>query len=159
MRTHEDSDVLQVCHCLLCRFILPVIPTVEDVLTYCDCRFQCDPVNSFHPRHSCYLRSRQIPYKQLQQNRKKPQIASNACRKKRKDRRSRNPDCKCWDFLAVKFCKAKRKLDDCRVELEGCGNGQVQWCSFVIFGRVVVGVVSLFFCFDHVGGSVIDDRS
>ena len=31
MRTHEDSDVLQVCHCLLCRFISLVVPAVEDI--------------------------------------------------------------------------------------------------------------------------------
>ena len=35
----------------------------------------------------------------------------------------------------MKFCKAKRKLEECRVEVEGCGNGLVQWCSCLIFGN------------------------
>jgi hypothetical protein len=29
-----------------------VFPAVEEILTYCDCRFQCDPGNSVHLRHS-----------------------------------------------------------------------------------------------------------
>ena len=32
----------------------------------------------------------------------------------------------------VKFCNAKRKPEECRVE--GCGNGWVQWCSCLMFG-------------------------
>ena len=35
-----------------------VFPAVEEILTYCDCRFQCDPGNSIHLRHSRHWRSR-----------------------------------------------------------------------------------------------------
>ena len=109
-----------------------VFPAVENILSCCDCRFRWDPGNSIYLSHSCHFRPRRTRYKQLSQNRKKPQIAGNACRTRCKDRTSRNPDCRCWDFLALKFCNSdKRKLEEGRVERSG--NGWVQWCSCLIF--------------------------